>query len=205
MNSETIESEHRQFLNSYYGISRHFYDWTRKYYLLGRDPALSALLSEDWYSLLEIGPGTGRNLVKLYRDRPNCRYFGLEASDEMLSHARSKCGFAQLIHGFAESTDLAQACGTRPDRILFSYCLSMTLNPERAIENAIAAVAPGGQVVVVDFGSSQGLPHWFRSSLKRWLNAFHVEPLDQGQCRAWGGSVKEALGGYVLHARFAKE
>ncbi len=31
---------HRSFLNTYYGISRHFYDVTRKYYLFGRDRVL---------------------------------------------------------------------------------------------------------------------------------------------------------------------
>jgi len=63
-------TEHQQFLNRYYGASRHIYDLTRKYYLLGRDPTLQSLLKEDWRTLVEIGPGTGRNLVKLHQKRP---------------------------------------------------------------------------------------------------------------------------------------
>ena len=38
---------HREFLNRYYGISRHFYDPTRKYYLFGRDRVLDPLAAID--------------------------------------------------------------------------------------------------------------------------------------------------------------
>jgi S-adenosylmethionine-diacylgycerolhomoserine-N-methlytransferase len=56
VNTQALQAEHRKFLNTYYGISRHFYDWTRKYYLLGRDRELRALLREEWTTLVEIGP-----------------------------------------------------------------------------------------------------------------------------------------------------
>lgn len=196
-------SEHRQFLNRYYGPSRYIYDLTRKYYLLGRDPTLRALLREDWSALLEVGPGTGRNLVKLHKERPNANYFGLEASDAMLDFATKNCPFARLFHGFAERDDIPALLGQRPDRILFSYCLSMVTEPERALANARRALAPGGQVVVVDFGQSEAWPTWARSGLGKWLEAFHVRPLSTTTCQAWGASCQSTLGGYVLHARLS--
>ncbi len=202
MNDAAVETEHRNFLNAYYGISRHFYDLTRRYYLLGRDSELRALAEERWSSLVEIGPGTGRNLVKLHQRRPAAQLFGIEASDEMLEHARSKCRFARISHGFAENCDIAGLTGEPPDRILFSYCLSMVLDPKRALENALEALAPGGEVVVVDFGQAQGLPRWFRTGLQRWLGAFHVHPLKTEQYEDWGGRVRTEFGGYVLRARF---
>ncbi|HXS17881.1 MAG TPA: class I SAM-dependent methyltransferase [Polyangiaceae bacterium] len=196
-------TEHQQFLNRYYGASRHIYDLTRKYYLLGRDPTLQSLLKEDWRTLVEIGPGTGRNLVKLHQKRPQASYFGIEASDAMLEVAQRKCPFARIVPGLAEQVDIATAIGARPDRILFSYCLSMVEDPRRALENAQRALAPGGHVVVVDFGEGEGLPGWFRGTLESWLNAFRVHPIAHRRYRDWGATSHSAWGGYVIFARLA--
>lgn len=166
--------EHQGFLDRYYRFTRHVYDATRKYYLFGRDRALDGLLSEPWESLVEIGPGTGRNLRYLHARRPAARYGGLEASREMLGHAEARCGFARFRHGFAESADLAAVLDRRPDRILFSYALSMITEPERALANAERALAPGGQIVLVDFGSLSGLPAPVRRRFERFLGRFHV-------------------------------
>lgn len=196
--------DHRGFLNSYYGASRHIYDLTRKYYLFGRDAELRALLSEAWSSLVEVGPGTGRNLLQLRKRRPDAFYGGIEASDAMLAHARQKCDFAQLEHGFAESADIARAMGRRPERILFSYCLSMVQSPERAIENALRALEPGGQVVVVDFSDFAGLPRLAASALSKWLATFHVHPVAAEDLKAWGGELSFGPGRYFVRARFRR-
>lgn len=202
MNQVVEESQHRAFLNAYYGVSRHFYDWTRKYYLAGRDTELDALRREPWSSLLEVGPGTGRNLRKLHAHRATARYFGIEASDEMLTHAQHKCPFAEIRHGFAETFDIVGRFDERPDRILFSYCLSMALDPKRAIDNALSSLAPGGEVVVVDFGQCEGLPKVLRIALNSWLARFHVRPLGLEQYLAWGANASSSHGSYVIRARF---
>jgi S-adenosylmethionine-diacylgycerolhomoserine-N-methlytransferase len=175
--SGTLEA-HRRFLNAYYGTSRHFYDLTRKYYLFGRDRALRELAKEKWSTLVEIGPGTGRNLRLLHRVRPDARLGGVEASDEMLEHARKRCPWARLVRGFAESADLATVHGAPPDRILFSYCLSMVSERRTALQRAREAVAPGGEVMVVDFADMSGMPAVPRRALRSWLKTFHVTPLD---------------------------
>jgi S-adenosylmethionine-diacylgycerolhomoserine-N-methlytransferase len=172
-------AEHRRFLNRYYGGVKHVYDLTRKYYLFGRDRALRRLLAEPWASLVEVGPGTGRNLRILHRARPDARYGGLEASDEMLAVARGRCPWAAIAHGFAEDADLGAVLGTRPDRVLFSYCLSMVQDPRAALANARLAVGPAGRVVVVDFADLNGVWGPARGSLRAFLKAFHVEPLDE--------------------------
>jgi S-adenosylmethionine-diacylgycerolhomoserine-N-methlytransferase len=173
----TLEA-HRRFLNAYYGTSRHIYDLTRKYYLFGRDRALRALAKEKWSTLVEIGPGTGRNLRLLHRARPAARLGGVEASDEMLKHARTRCPWASLVRGFAESADLAAVHGAPPDRILFSYCLSMVSDPRTALQRAREALAPGGEVVVVDFADMGGMRPRLRSAFRSWLRTFHVTPLE---------------------------
>jgi S-adenosylmethionine-diacylgycerolhomoserine-N-methlytransferase len=194
---------HRAFLNQYYGLSRHFYDATRKYYLFGRDRALARLLESPWETLIEIGPGTGRNLRKLHEARPRALLGGLEASDAMLHHASQRCRFAVLAQGFAESADLAGLLGERPQRILFSYCLSMIADRERALENARRALAPGGEVVVVDFADLGGLPGPLGRGLSRWLEAFHVRPLDLAQVEREAVEVEFGYGRYYAIARYS--
>lgn len=174
--TDTALLEHEGFLDRYYGLTRHVYDATRKYYLFGRDRVLAQLLAEPWDTLLEIGPGTGRNLRHLHAGRPEARYGGIEASRTMLAHAAQRVPFARLVHGFAESADLTAVLGRRPDRILFSYALSMVTQPDRALANAARARAPGGQIVIVDFGSLRGLPPPMRRGFAHFLGRFHVRP-----------------------------
>lgn len=196
--------EHRGFLNSYYGVSRHIYDLTRKYYLFGRDAEIDALLREEWTSLVEVGPGTGRNLNKLQKRRPEAFFGGIEASDAMLEHARRKCTFARFEQGFAETADIANAMGRRPERILFSYCLSMVQSPEAAIENARRALAPGGEIVIVDFSDFAGLPVFAAAALSKWLKTFHVHPVAARDLREWGGELSFGPGRYFVRARFRR-
>jgi len=169
--------DHRRFLNSYYGPARHIYDVTRKYYLFGRDRALRQLLASDWSTLVEIGPGTGRNLRAIHRRRPAARLGGVEASDEMLAHARARCPWASLTHGFAESASLDAVHGAPPDRVLFSYCLSMVKEPAAALARARRMVKPGGSVLVVDFADMAAMPASMRAALRAWLAAYRVTPL----------------------------
>ena len=204
VSAETTQVAHRAFLNRYYGVSRHFYDLTRKYYLLGRDQEIAQLLREDWKSLVEIGPGTGRNLRALHKRRPSAHLGGVEASDEMLRHARERCRFASLVYGFAEETALTEVLGMPPDRILFSYCLSMVQQPLAAVENALASLSPNGEVVIVDFGDFNSLPPLFSGGLRGWLNAFHVHPLDVKDLATLGAQIEFGAGGYYFRARIGR-
>jgi S-adenosylmethionine-diacylgycerolhomoserine-N-methlytransferase len=192
--------EHRRFLNRYYGQVRHVYDATRKYYLFGRDSVLDELAGERWQRLVEVGCGTGRNLIKLHARRPEARYGAIDASDEMLEHAGARCPFATLRLGFAEDADLGML-DQAPDRILFSYCLSMVADPAAALANARKALAPGGEVVVIDFGDLESLPRPLKKGLRSFLSSFHVRPLperllDGAARRRWGP------GRYFVTARF---
>jgi S-adenosylmethionine-diacylgycerolhomoserine-N-methlytransferase len=201
---EGAHAAHRAFLNRYYGVSRFFYDVTRKYYLFGRDVALEELARDGrWSRLVEIGPGTGRNLRHLHRTRPDAELGGIEASDAMLTHARARCPWAQLVHGFAENASMRDVFGVPPDRILFSYCLSMVGDRAAALANARASLADGGEVVVVDFGDLAGVPSRLAGPFRSWLKTFHVEPLTaaivaDATSSTWGP------GRYYVIARFAK-
>ena len=74
-------------MDGVYRWQRHIYDLTRKYYLLGRDRLIDGLDVPQNGSVLELGCGTGRNIVLAARRYPNARFFGLDISAEMLETA----------------------------------------------------------------------------------------------------------------------
>ena len=96
-----------------YRRQRHIYDATRKFYLLGRDATIAALDPPAGASVLEIGCGTGRNLVKTARRYPEAQIFGLDVSHEMLESARASVARA----GLAGRIRVAQADATNFDAL----------------------------------------------------------------------------------------
>ncbi|MCB0320128.1 MAG: class I SAM-dependent methyltransferase, partial [Bdellovibrionales bacterium] len=93
MTSELPSSDclnsHSELLDGIYRLQRHFYDLTRKYYLFGRDTVIQRIAQTPPKSVLEVGCGTGRNLNHIARSiRPLPKLCGLDASQEMLKHAR---------------------------------------------------------------------------------------------------------------------
>ena len=76
-------------MNRMYRRQRHIYDGTRRYYLLGRDQLIANLGAAAGANVLEIGCGTGRNLVHAARLYPDARFFGIDVSTEMLTSAIS--------------------------------------------------------------------------------------------------------------------
>ena len=72
-----------------YRRQRHVYDLTRKFYLLGRDRLIDGLNARASDAILEIGCGTGRNLVAIANRYPANRLYGLDVSAEMLVSAAS--------------------------------------------------------------------------------------------------------------------
>lgn len=166
-----------------YRIQRHFYDLTRKYYLLGRDRLIREMTPEPGARICEIGCGTARNLVKMAKRYPDCRYFGIDASAEMLETAEAsltRAGVEKKVRlglAFAERFDPEETFGDQEgfDHIVFSYSLSMIPTWLASLEHAIALLRPGGALHIVDFGDQRGMPGWFRRLLFLWLAWFHVE------------------------------
>ena len=77
-------------MDEMYRWTRYVYDFTRKYYLLGRDRLLRDMILQPGDRVLEIGCGTARNLIRVAKQRPDIRCFGLDASTEMLATAAAQ-------------------------------------------------------------------------------------------------------------------
>jgi S-adenosylmethionine-diacylgycerolhomoserine-N-methlytransferase len=169
-----------------YRNQRHVYDLTRRYYLFGRDRLLQQLCPPPGGHVLEIGCGTARNLIAAQRRYPAARFYGLDISYEMLDTAAAALRRAglderiRLAHADATRFDPAILFG-RPNfsRIFMSYSLSMIPDWERALDEAVSWLFPGGELHIVDFGRQASLPGPCRTALRRWLSWFHVQPRDE--------------------------
>jgi len=170
-------------MDEMYRWTRYVYDFTRKYYLLGRDRLLRDMELQPGDRVLEIGCGTARNLIRLARQRPDIRCFGLDASTEMLATATAQVKSRRLEERItlalclAEELDYAKTFGLHApfDAAFFSYSLSMIPTWPQAIDAALANIKRGAALYVVDFWDQGGWPRWFRWMLKRWLDLFHVQ------------------------------
>lgn len=165
-----------------YRYQRYIYDLTRKYYLLGRDRLIGEMDIRPGETVLEIGCGTGRNLIILAKKHPDTLFFGLDASGAMLETARKKVT-ARGLDNIEFQTALADNFSfdrtfnlKKPfDIILFSYSISMIPVWREAIENALLNLNSGRALYIVDFYDQRDLPAIFRRLLQSWLRQFHVE------------------------------
>jgi S-adenosylmethionine-diacylgycerolhomoserine-N-methlytransferase len=172
-------------MNRMYRRQRHFYDGTRRYYLLGRDQLIAGLQPGAGANVLEIGCGTGRNLVlaaQLYR---HARFFGIDVSTEMLTSAITAIsrtglsGQVRVAHGDATAFDPAILFGIPQfDHVMISYSLSMIPDWCGVLRAAASRLKLGGRLHVVDFGGQERLPAIARTLLRQWLAMFDVTPRD---------------------------
>ena len=159
-------------LARYYRWHARIYDATRWSFLFGRT-ALIRALGRDPHpprNILEIGCGTGDNLLRLAHQFPEAAVTGLDLSTDMLARARRKLEARQL------PVTLLEQRYDRPlypepvfDLIVFSYCLSM-INPgwNLALESAALDLRPGGRLAVVDFHDTRF------AGFRRWMAVNHV-------------------------------
>jgi S-adenosylmethionine-diacylgycerolhomoserine-N-methlytransferase len=170
---------HGDLMDRIYRHQRHIYDLTRKYYLLGRDQLIAELDPPKGGSVLEIGCGTGRNLLAVRRRYRQARLYGLDISEAMLATAKVNSQGQGIAYGKADAADFdpQELFGQASfDRIFISYALSMIPSWQAVLASAMRMLAPEGELHIVDFGQQEHLPKAFRSALRAWLAKFHVTP-----------------------------
>ncbi len=179
-------SAHFVLMDKVYRRKRHFYDLTRKYYLLGRDRLVRQLNAKPGERVIEIGCGTARNLIRIAETYPGTKLFGLDASAEMLRTANEAVSRARLSDRIVLKLALAEeltpslfGSEQKFDHAIFSYSLSMIPDWRAAIGAAGKAVRSDGFVHVVDFGDLRSLWPVASTALRAWLRLFHVAPRDE--------------------------
>jgi len=162
--------EQAERMRRYYRFHSKIYDLTRWSFLFGRDRVIDRIAEHAAPKrILEIGCGTGRNLLRLARRFPAAAVTGIDISDAMLKVAEKN------VRRHGGKIELAKYHYDRPlkpesyDLILFSYSLSM-INPgwREALEAARRDLAPGGWLAVADFHETP-IP-----AFRRWMEVNHV-------------------------------
>lgn len=167
-----------------YKYQRYIYDITRKPYLLGRDRILQEMSPPDGGRVLEVGCGTGRNLIKAAKLYPTVSFYGFDISTAMLETAENsvkRSGLSdriQLTLGDATNFDPQSEFGLEGfDRVYISYALSMIPPWREALAHSFTLVKPDGALYIADFGQQEKLPKAFQALLFAWLRQFDVHPI----------------------------
>ncbi len=175
--------DHGHLMDRIYARQRHIYDATRAYYLLGRNHLIRSLDLPKGATVLEIGCGTGRNLIAASKHYPDARFYGFDISSEMLRTAEAKIarlGLGSRIRiARGDATEFsAEALFGRAkfDAVFIAYSLSMMPEAPTVIANALTCLKSNARLHIVDFGRQEGLPAPWRRLLYRWLDLFHVHP-----------------------------
>ncbi len=157
-------------LEEYYRLHAGIYDMTRWSFLFGRNTIIDLLAERSSPArILEVGCGTGKNLLHLAKRFPEAETIGLDLSPDMLNKAQKKTrSSAGRINLVREPYNRPLEPGTF-DIVIFSYSLSMMHHEwQTAIESAAIDLIPEGLIAVVDFHDTSA--PIFRS----WMHINHV-------------------------------
>lgn len=214
------EEQMKKNMDNMYRWTRHVYDLSRKYYLLGRDTLIQNLNAKHGEYVCEVGCGTARNLIKMTKKYPHASFFGLDASDEMLKTASMNLKRSELDQSILVKQSFSQSFTpnelfniSRPlDKIVFSYALSIIPPWRESIDHAVELLPSGGEIHIVDFGGQELLPSGFRKFLFWFLDKFHVyykpEILDYlkelEKNKVGTLALNSLYRGYTYHAIFIK-
>jgi ArsR family transcriptional regulator len=111
---------------------------------------LNLIPADSTAKLLDIGPGTGRNLELL---APRVRQaLGIDASKAMLALARSRLSGPDFAHVAVRQADMYRlplSAGSF-DIIVLQMVLHHAEDPEGAVAEAARVLAPNGRMVIID-------------------------------------------------------
>lgn len=157
---------HRRTLQAEYSELARRYDgrWAR-YVATTNDWAAEALESDLGAAkrIVDVGCGTGALLSRLARRSPHARLLGVDFSPAMLAVARRELGDGvALVVGRAGALPLAAGS---VDVLASVNMLHFDPAPATALAHWHALLAPGGQLVLVDWCAD----HWPTRLLDGWL------------------------------------
>lgn len=135
-------------------------------------------------TVLDVACGTGLNFPAIEAAiGPQGRLIGFDYTAAMLEQARQrieqqKWQNVQLIQGDVLQLELVEPV----DAVLCTFAIGLFPSPRRALERMLAALRPGGRILIADFKLCQ-----------RWY-AFLINPAMKRLARSWVPSVDAYLG-----------
>jgi len=180
-------ANHAERLEAFYGRQAGDYDDFRRRLLHGREEMLAALALPAGGTLLDLGGGTGSNLVALGERRAQLQRITLvDLAPSLLRVADQRIrdqGWDNVETVAADATTFAPPAGP-VDGVTFSYALTMIPDWFKAIERAYDNLKPGGLIGVVDFYVARKWPDaalrrqswWRRTFWPIWFGWDNVYP-----------------------------
>jgi S-adenosylmethionine-diacylgycerolhomoserine-N-methlytransferase len=145
------QGSHAERLQAFYGPQAAHYDRFRERLLQGREALIRLLDPAPGSRILELGGGTGSNL--LHFGQRLTGFASVELVDlcpALLDEARKKTEGMHNVQ-LIEADAATYRPSAPPDYVYFSYSLTMIPDWRGAILNAIEMLPPGGTLGVVDF------------------------------------------------------
>lgn len=137
-------------LQDYYKFHSKIYDLTRWAFLFGRKKIVSRipLLNNEVKSILEVGCGTGHNLVLLASKYPKAKIIGIDISSEMVEKSK----IVTSMYPNVTVLQTSSVANEKFDVVMISYVLTM-LNPgwDFWITAPEALLSKNGVLAIVDF------------------------------------------------------
>jgi S-adenosylmethionine-diacylgycerolhomoserine-N-methlytransferase len=180
------DGDHAERLAGFYGEQAEHYDRFRERLLPGRAELIASLELPIGARIVELGGGTGRNLEYFPVERRDDLHFELvDLCEPLLDIARRRTrGWPNVVISCADATRHRPQAPA--DVVLLSYALTMIPDWRGALDNALAMLAPGGQIAVVDFhvsaataGEGRAQHGWLsRTFWRRWFahDGVHLDP-----------------------------
>jgi ubiquinone/menaquinone biosynthesis C-methylase UbiE len=155
---QQVRQERSEEASAYFARNAARWDELRSLYVSEADVEAAILKAAGpgpFRRLVDLGSGTGRMLT-LLGPRAEAA-IGLDLSQQMLNIARDHAAEAgldrcELRHGDIFATRLPDACA---DLVVVHQVLHYLSDPAAAVAEAARLVAPGGQLLVVDFAPHQ--------------------------------------------------
>ena len=149
---------HRDRLEAFYGPQARHYDAFRERLLHGRRELIERLDPPEGSRLVELGGGTGRNLLFFGERLAGFRWLDLvDLCPSLLAEARRRTAGLPNVR-VVEADAVAYRCEEPADCVYFSYSLTMIPDWRSALQNALSLLRPAGLLGVVDFYVSEANP-----------------------------------------------
>ena len=152
--ADALRAEREQAAQAYFQV--HAGEWDRIRALHVAEAHVEAVIAKvlgpgPFDLLLDLGTGTGR-MLELFRDRYR-RGLGIDLSPAMLAYARSKLERAETSRAHVRQGDIYDLplADQTVGAAVMHQVLHFLRDPQRAVREAARVLAPGGQLLIVDF------------------------------------------------------
>jgi S-adenosylmethionine-diacylgycerolhomoserine-N-methlytransferase len=151
LHGQPREGTHAQRLEAFYAPQAAAYDSFRERLLHGRRELIEMLSPSAGERIIELGAGTGRNLLFLGEQLARLEQATLvDLCPALLEQARQRT--ATMPNVQVIEADVTHWQPQQPaDCVYLSYALTMIPDWRATLRNAIAMLRPGGRLGVVDF------------------------------------------------------